>query len=458
MTLAETLAGFIVKAEAGAIPARAAAGAKAAIGDCIACILAGAATDTAGIVRDVIRANGGRPAATLLGQAVRASVPDAALANGVAGHALDYDDINWSMYGHPSVAVLPAALAVAESRGRSGRDLLAAYVVGVEVAAKLSRWANPRHYEHGWHATATLGTLGATAAAARLLDLPEDRTAMALGIGASEAGGVRRNFGSMTKPFHAGNAARAGVLAAQLAAGGFTADVRSLEGPFGFFDTLNGRETPEASALSVSLGRPYDVEEPGIVLKRYPACGCTHCALDALLELRQAHGFGAAEVVAVECAIHPLALKVLQHSRPRTGLEGKFSMEFCLAVALIEGHPRLQHFTDGWTRAPRVRELLPKLAMRPRPDLAETPSADAVPAEVTVRLADGRCVSRRVSVPRGDPRKPMSAEERRAKFDECAALGRLGSAAAEVWSRLEALETLDSVAALAALLRGPAGR
>lgn len=454
MSLTSVLADFVHRTDAGAIPASALARAREAAVDCLGCMLAGAATETARIVTDVAIAEGGRGKATLIGTTKRASVQGAALVNGVSGHALDYDDINWSMIGHPSVAILPAALAVAEANGRSGRDLVAAFALGVEITAKLGRWANPGLYEHGWHATSAIGTMGAATAAAKLIGLNAGQTAMALGIAASEATGLRRNFGSMTKPFHAGNAARAGVMAAELAQRGFTADPAALEGRFGWFDAFNARAKPTDAELAAQLGQPWDVEEPGIALKLYPACGATHCAIDAMLELKRETRFDAKDVASIQCDSHPLAAKVLLHARPRTGLEGKFSMQFCLAVAAVDGQPGLRHFTERWTADPRVTRLVERVTFEPRANLAQSPSVDAIPSEVTIALNDGRRFNRLVTVSSGDPRKPMSTEARAIKFRDCAAYVMAPKAAAMAWDALEALENAPDTAILTARLKG----
>lgn len=461
MTLAQVLAHFVCTTDPGSLDTKARVAAAGAISDCVGCMVAGIDTEVGQIVGRVAAGASGPGEARAVGRRESLSAQAAALANGAAAHALDYDDVSWTLYGHPSVAVLPAALAVADTVNASGSDLVFAYSIGVEVAAKIGRFANPRHYEHGWHATATVGVFGATAAACRLLGLDETRSAMALAIAASEASGVRRNFGSMTKPFHAGNAGRAGILAAELAREGMSADLFALEGAFGWFPTMLARSTPSAEELASALGSPWDVHNPGIALKRYPACGGTHCALDAILALKADHGFGSGDIEAIECYAHPLAKKVLIHPRPKTGLEGKFSMEYCLAVAAVDGRLGIAHFAPAWLADSRVEAMLRRTMFAERADLAVLPAADAVPAEVVVRLRDSRRFARTVTVPSGDPRNPMSASERRAKFLDCAA-GALGNAAAlRLWERLEEPDRVASVRALtdvlAAAKASPAG-
>ncbi|MGE8611704.1 MAG: MmgE/PrpD family protein [Achromobacter veterisilvae] len=418
MTLSEALARFIVSTDAGRLDPADASAAKAAIADCIGCMMAGSVTDSARIARQVATSGASAGAATVIGATRRYSPQVAALANGTAAHALDFDDILWTLYGHPSVTILSSALAIAQDRAATGSELVTAYAIGVEVLGKLGRAVNPVHYEHGWHATASIGVIGAAAACARLLRLDEEKTAMALGIAASQACGIRRNFGTMVKPLHAGNAARAGVFAAELAEQGFTSNITALEDEYGWARTLGGRSVPDSDVLTRTLGEPWELREPGIVLKRYPSCGATHCALDALIALRNRHGLHHDEIERIDCDASPFAHKVLLYSRPATGLEGKFSMEFCLAVAAIEGNVDLLHFNEDWIADPRVTALLPRISFNARADLAPDVSADAVPAEVSVR-ARGQLFTQKTLMPSGDPRNPMDEHARWRKFLSC---------------------------------------
>ena len=453
MTLSEALARFVVTIGYDALGKADVVAAKQAISDCIGCTIAGSVTPTGAITRRVAEASSSDGAATVIGGSRALSAQAAALTNGVAGHALDYDDILWTQYGHPSVTVLPSAMAVAETIGASGRDLILAYAIGVEIIGKLGRAANPKHYEHGWHSTATIGVIGAAAACARLMHLSEAQTAMALGIAASEACGVRRNFGTMTKPFHAGNAARGGVLAAELAREGFTADLRAFEGEVGWAQVLQACSMPDAGTLLASLGKPWELSAPGIVLKRYPACGCTHCALDALLALMKENKLELAEIEKINCDASPLAKKVLLYSRPMTGLEGKFSMEFSLAVAAVEGQAGLRQYDDKWVSDPRVLALLPRISFQTRADLEPDVSADAVPAEVTIH-ARGQTFTRKVLVPSGDPRNPMTLSQRREKFLGCTDGIAQCSDAGSLFDELERLDEIQQLKAVLAPLRG----
>jgi 2-methylcitrate dehydratase PrpD len=446
MSLARVIAAFAAEV---AVPADAFAKAEQAMVDTIGCALAGAdAEGTRILARVVARQDSGGPC-TIIGSSRRAGPRDAALINGTAAHALDFDDVQWSLYGHPSVAILPTALALAEQEGASGAAMLEAFAIGVEVAGKIGRFANPALYTHGWHATSAIGAIGAAAAGGRLLKLDADRLAMAVGIAASMACGLRRNFGSMVKPFHAGRAAEIGVLAAELAREGFTADAQALEGSAGFFEVFNARSVPTSDEMTAALGAPWEIIEPGIVVKRYPSCAGTHCALDAFLALKEQHGFTTADIEAVNVGADPLALKILQHPRPKSGLEGKFSMQYCIAVAAVDGAPGLHHFTDRWIGDEAVRAFLPKVVVFDRTDLGS--KDDGVPASVEVGLKDGRRLSQTVLVPRGDPRNAMSTAQLRDKFLDCARPA-LGGRTAAAYAELGQLRQASNLAGLAGLL------
>ncbi|MDO8613485.1 MAG: MmgE/PrpD family protein, partial [Dehalococcoidia bacterium] len=296
MNVGERLARFV--AETQRVPEDAILQARRAVLDTLGVALAGSREESARAVVDWLRDQGGRPEAAVLGRALRLPAADAALANGIAAHALDFDDVSLSMRGHPSAPLLPAVLALGEAAGSSGRDLLTAFVLGFEVEAKLGRAIGAPHYALGWHATSTLGTLGAAAAGARLLRLDAGRTQMTLGIAASLASGLQQNFGSMTKPLHAGWAARGGVVAAQLAARGFSADAEAIEGPSGFLRAMSGGAEPDLTPFD-ALGEPFEIVTPGVGVKLYPCCYAVHRSLDAVLALRTAHGIepgGVAEV------------------------------------------------------------------------------------------------------------------------------------------------------------------
>ena len=290
--------------------------------DCLGAALAGYSHPIGKIITDFVKESGGSPKATVIGAGFKTSPHEAALANGTMAHALDYDDYSLVLAGHPSVSLLPSILAIGEDRGISGKKVLTAYIVGFEIESKLGAGVNFRHYELGWHATCTLGTLGAAAACSSILGLDIEKTRMALGIAASEASGLRQNFGTMTKPFHAGLSARNGVIAALLAEKGFTADKNILEAEFGFCNLFCGKGEYDSERITSNLGNPFAIFEPGISIKPYPSCGGTHTALDAMLYLAKENDINPSDVEEIGVDVPELLPRVLIHSNPKTGLEG----------------------------------------------------------------------------------------------------------------------------------------
>src|SRR5262245_10715742 len=318
VSVIEQLAAYAAAEPFDKLPDAAVRAARRAILDTLGVTLAGSVEITAERVRGLVAHRAGSDEATIVGASFRGSVEDAALANGTAAHALDYDDLHQSLSGHPSVPVLPAALALAEREHLSGAALITAFVVGVEIEAKLGRALNPGLYEIGWHATSTLGVFGAAAACARLLGLSAEGTARALAIAASMASGIKANFGTDCKPLHAGHAARCGLEAGLLAQAGFTGNPRALEHGDGFGSTY-GTGSPAAWDLATAgLGAPHEIVDPGVGVKRFPACASTHQALDATLALAEEHAITAAAVEGVEAAVWYMAPHQLIYDQAET--------------------------------------------------------------------------------------------------------------------------------------------
>src|SRR2546427_4216052 len=297
MNATTAIADFVAKSRWEDCPASAVEAARRAILDCLGGMLAGSVEPSARILHAVALAEGGAPLCTVVGTGRRTGAVWAALCNGTAAHALDFDDTNFILLGHPSAPVLAAALAAAELALADGQALIHAFLLGFEVETTLAAVLNPAHYDHGWHATCTLGTLGAAAAAARLLGLDSEGIRTALAVAASQSSGLKENFGTMTKPFHAGHAARSGVLAPLLAREGGTASEQAPEGPQGFFNVL-GAGSRRLEALD-TLGAPWKILASGVAVKPYPSCACTHSIIDGTLELRRAHAIRPEDVAEV---------------------------------------------------------------------------------------------------------------------------------------------------------------
>jgi 2-methylcitrate dehydratase PrpD len=415
------LAAFVVETTLAHIPLQACARAKEAMLDGLGCALIGSPTPIGKLITQYVRERSETSRAAVIGCGFKTSATLAALANGTMAHALDFDDVNWSMSGHPTVPLLPAVLALGQEAHASGAEVLLAYVLGFEVETKIGLGVNPRHYDLGWHATSTLGTLGAATACAKLLGLDVEKTRMALGIAASTAAGLRQNFGTMTKPLHPGQAAMNGVTAAQLARLGWTAEANILEAPYGFCQLYAGANQYNLDDIVKRLGHPFELLATGVAIKQYPCCAFTHRALDAMLALVQQHQLNAADVVAVECRVGRPTMEVLIHTRPQTGLEGKFSMQYCLAAALLDKRIGLLSFSDEKVRRPAAQQLFERVTMRLHPEVQHHgTSGEELPVMVTVTLRDGRTLSTPIQHPKGHPANPLTAIALQDKFEDCA--------------------------------------
>ena len=438
-----SLAEFVLNASP---PARARERAAVAVCDTVGVILAGASEPAPRIVRATITSDS-RGNCRILGTGERASAADAAFANGVAAHALDFDDMCFVSMAHPSCALVPAALATAEAAATSGRAVLDAYIVGFELECRLGLVMNPRHYHtRGWHCTSSIGTLGAAAAAARILKLTPAAAAHALGIAASLACGLKENIGTMVKPLHAGVAARNGVMAARLAQQGLTASEIAIDGPQGYLAVMDSERPPaDLAAVAADLGKRWEILDTGISVKLYPSCAATHPPLDALLQLVREHGFTGDDVDAIEVEVDSMTPRLLIHDRPSTELEAKFSMPFCAAAAIVFGHPRIDTFAQDRIGDARVQQLLPRVSLR-----ANTGFDSAAPlsqARVTVRLRDSRTLVGRADGARGYPGR-LTDEEVAAKFIGCAERSlsrRAARLALLAWRGIEAAPSITAL-------------
>ncbi len=445
------IAEFVVKTSLEDCPPETIARTRLAALDTLGVMLAGAGEPAACAVRRVARAEGGAALATVVGTRLMTAPGWAALANGTAGHAHDFDDTNFALMGHPSAPLLATALAAGEAETADGRGVVLAYILGFEVGTTLGRALNPEHYARGWHATSSIGTLGCAAAAARLLRLDVTQTRHALAIAASHASGLKENFGSMTKPYHAGHAALNGIRSAQLAREGLTGSETALEGKQGYVAALGGAGRLEP-ALD-ELGRTWELLASGIAVKPYPSCALTHAAIDALLELRATHRLTPRDVAAVEVAVNRVVPDVLAHTRPATALERKFSMQFCAAAALGEGRVDLASFEDGPVRDGEVRRLMERVTLVVDPALPDGLEQHAW-TRVTVRLADGRTLASPPRGAQGHPDSPLSPEALRAKFLACATRVISRDEAEDVAAELEHLEDIPDIRVLTSRLAG----
>ncbi len=337
----------------------------------------------------------------------------AAWLNGIVAHVLDYDDVMTPMRGHISVALVPALAALAPMTGADGKRYSAAYIAGFEVLSKFSRVMVLPHYSKGWHSTSALGVLGATVSCCVLLGLNETQIAHALGIAVAQASGSRQNFGTMSKSFQAGHCASAAVRSALLARAGFTSAPDAIDGKCGYQALYAERES--LTEVLDSLGKqPLDIDTVGIDIKKYPCCFGTHKALDAVLGLRREHSLTLNQVRNVEIISSAHGLESLLYTRPKTGLEGKFSMEYVTAAALLDGSIRLSSFEDAQVMRPAVQAFLPNVTTRE----ADGPTLPRW-ATAVVHLKNNKKLEKRIDIGRGDSGDPLSDDEVTAKVEDC---------------------------------------
>ncbi len=385
----------------------------------------------------------------------RTSPLDAALINGTASHALDYDDVSGVLGGHPSAMLIPPMLALAELVDASGRDLALAYVVGFETACRTARGVHFHHYDKGWHPTATLGIFGTVAAAARLLRLTPERTAVAIGLAASLASGVKANFGTMTKPLHVGHCARNGLFAALLAAKDFTANAGAFEHKQGFLDVFNGPGTYDVARMLDTWGAPFDIVTPGIAIKQYPCCGSTHPALDVMLDLVRRHDLAPDRVARIDCWTHARRLEHTNRPSPDSDLAAKFSVQYCVARALTDRTIRIEHFEADAFRDPAVRAVLPRVHAAAYTD-AQFPADNHFAAEVKVTTRDGQVFAGKIDQALGrTSANPLPAARLREKFANCIGRALPGARAGALAEAIERLEALADMRTLTAQLAAP---
>ena len=457
--LTREVARFVADTGYDAIPSTVIELGKKHVLDGLGLALAGSVADSGRLVQKYLEGLGTRGgAATVMGTSWQVPERFAAFANGVGMHADDYDDSQLAVgkdrvYGlltHPTAPALPAALAIAEIRRMSGKELMLAYHLGVEVESKIAEAISPRHYQHGFHTTATCGTFGAACAAGKLHGLDLDGLAQTLGIAATQAGGLRENFGTMTKPFHAGRASESGVLAADLVSLGWTATDKILESPRGFFQAHGGGY--DLDAIRGKLGNPWTFDWPGISIKPHPCGSLTHPGMTKMLELIFENNLRPDDVERIRVGTNHNMLNALIHHRPQNGLQAKFSMEYCMAILVAERRAGLAEFLDEVVRRPDVQALIGKVDFHVHPE-AEAAGYDKMTTIIEILRKDGKTISGRADFGKGSPANPMTYDEVAQKFRGCAEFaGWPSEKTAAIIETVRSLERLDDVRSLTKLL------
>ncbi|MCZ6876310.1 MAG: MmgE/PrpD family protein [bacterium] len=449
MGATETLSRFIVNTDYDDIAAEAFRLSKRLVLDWLGTALAGYAEEGGQIVTEYVREMGGTPESTLIGSGCKSSAASTAFANGTMGHLLDYDDMGFS---HPTTCILPAILALGERHGSCGKDVLTAVVLGYETFEHLSVAARPYEgsvRQRGYHPTALYGALAAAAASAKLLGLDVQKTRCALGLAGSQAGGLSQNFGTWAKGMHGGNAARTGVMSALLAAKGYYADEEIIEGGHGFFHAIHMEGNYDIAKVTENLGNPWCIVSPSLSIKGYPCCGGNHSPLDAALGIIHDNGLSYDDIdsLAVDC--HPALLDLLRFVKPSVAFNGKFSLDYNMAAAMVYGKVNIETFRQEVCDDPTMRQAMEeKIRFVAHPEWTHAEIAQGTP--VTITTKDGRTFRRTVAYQKGHPHNPLTQDEVRDKFRYCCAHTPLASN--QIEQLIDRVEDLDQVADISQIM------
>ena len=442
------LAQFAVECTADQMTPKAREETRRALLDVLGTILAGSQDPSGQIITEYVRGQGGSGPSSIAATDETTSTMLAALANGTMAHALDFDDVGLSI-GHPSVAVIPAALAAAEDTGASGVDFLDSIIVGFEIAGRVGGGATREPYRRGYHGTSIYGIFGATAAVGRLYGLSVDEMRMAFGIAGSLAAGVRANFGTMTKPLHAGETCRAAIEAVQLAKAGFTADPNIIETQVGYGDTLLGHDEYDPAKMVEGLGSAPFVVETGVAIKKYPCCYGNHTTLDGMFAILNDRKLDPEDVEKV-VVDGPLGFReVLIYKQPTIGLNGKFSLAYNVALALVDGEVVRDSFTDEHIQDQRLRDMVDRTDVRAHEDRAQE---DGV--RIEIQLKDGESIVHEQDSIRGNFYDPLAWDEIVTKFKDNASLAVDSATADELVELVSSIEQASSVTAVTAAMSG----
>ena len=453
MGATSVLSEFASKTRLSDISAAAIAATKRHILDCTGVGLAAVAEPAGRIVIDITREQGGVSAARVFGTNIRTSTVTAAWANGALSHLLDYDDTGFS---HPTACILPAVLAMAEEKGATGGDVVAATCIGLEVFERMS--SSGRQHEHvlrgrGFHPTSVYGCSAAAAGAGAIAGLNPKQMGVAIGLAAANAGGLTQHFGTWGKGIHAGNSARAGVTAVLLGRKDYFADPAGLEGPYGFYQAFHGAGNYDLSKVEPGLGTHWSIVDPGLTVKAYPCCGGNLRALDAAKALLQENGIKFDDVERLQVDVHPDLLNTVRFHKPTEGFRGKFSIDYVLAAMLLDGRVDLDSFSDAYCNAPKMRESLDKVVVNAQHDRGDD-AASRRRSPVTITMKDGRSFTKQVDHVRGSPANPMTRDELVGKYSNCAQRTLSAERLAKSVAVLETLETQPSVASLMDIITG----
>jgi 2-methylcitrate dehydratase PrpD len=447
MGATDTLVKFINKVELSDISQDALDITKKHIIDWLATALAGSNEEAGSVLHAYADEISGSSHANIIGTLTKASVDNAAFINGSLGHLLDYDDMGFS---HPTTCILPGLLALADKNNFSGSQILLALIIGYEVFEKLSFSARP--YEgslrrRGYHPTSLYGTIAGAAASSKILGLNVQQTKRALGIAGSMASGLSQNFGTWVKGMHGGNSSRAGVVSATLASKGYYADEEILEGDHGFFHAIHTEGNYDIAKVTENLGNPWAIVSPGLSVKQYPCCGGNHRALDAALLIMKENNLNYEQIESLTAHCHPDLINLLRFMKPEKGFNGKFSLDYNMAAAIVFGEVKIHTFSDKTANDPRMREAMEsKIIIETHPDWTHEQTSQGTP--IVIKTTDGKEYTKSVAIQNWHPSKPISNEEVEGKFRYCAENSRIPVENVEkiiemIWNLEECTDTND---------------
>lgn len=416
-SLTDQLSDFLLETQYEDLPTDCIKMAKLCLLDFLGVTLLGSKEPVGRIIDNFLDRIGGSPESTIIGYGKKSSVLNAALANGIFGHALDFDDDSSIGAGHLTTCIAPGLLALSEKMERGGREILLAFVLGYEVGSILATLLEPRQTRNGWHATSTIGTFASVAGAAKMLGLERSEIAQAFGIAATQTSGLRRSFGTMCKPLHAGKAAQRGVESSLLAQMGFTADGNIFEGKWGVLEVFSGEST-NIETVTHRLGKKFLIRENWF--KSYPTCACTHAALDGAISLCHRYELDPIKIERIEVGVAPIAFDTLLYDHPETPYQAKFSMPFCVATALLEGNVSTNHFSSPRMKDPLLWNLMKKVSMYADPDFTEGGYRGSYGATLRIKMVNSETLTEKVLTPRGHPQNPLSTEDLIRKYRDCA--------------------------------------
>ncbi len=441
MSISRKIVQYVLNLKYEDIPADVIEYSKFAIADYYAVTYAARDTKDAKIIIDYANKMNNAEDCSIIGFNEKYSASCASLINGMVAHALDYDDVGLTALNHPTVVNAPVAFALAEKLGKTGKDILYAFTIGVEIQHKIALALMPVLTDQGWHTTSAFGTIGAATVAAIMYDMNEEQFINTLGVAVSLASGVRGNFGSFTKPFHAGMAAQNGIMAAELVLSGLTASENIFECNDGFAKAFTSTEINEDD---IKLGEPWDAQFNGFQFKKYPVCSSSHCALDAMKSLYEKHNFKHEEIESIVAGVSSFAFKNLLFDNPTTPQEAKFSMPYALACVAVCGNITLDNFTLEAVKNVDVKACMPKVKMLLDDMYKDAGTLINEPAIVTVTLKDGRKFEERVEYALGTIKNPLSKDQLKVKFDSCLKIYN-ASCVDNLFENIFTLETVNDI-------------